>query len=310
MAADSVRGKRRSSRRKPGSRRKSQGGGRIARSRAYKHERDLERVMWTVQRELIRDGFFPGPGKLGWTWRDAIPPPAPAGMVNALYFFGRSATLLEAGMLVQEAYDWQTGLLAELLSLVKQGSGSPGLQTWLDENRTAVLTLLQNAKISEQNGMAFGGGDFTGVAGKAEAAVTALALKPEPESITALTQALQAMRPRARDVGFYAPGGSGPVSHFATILRERGWDYETIATLLGDLKAQEAFVTKDRWKEHRKAAIDTLKHRVNGRKAVLRRRFGSDSVLGNVAQNFPRHDRWAVLFSTRVEAHSTATVTL
>jgi hypothetical protein len=276
-------------------------------SRAYKHKRDLQGVMRALYNFLERAGLQMDPYHERWTWNDAVRP-APDGSQATCWLWDLAAMVTAAAMTTADACGWMDGPLGELDTRATAAQSAKELMPWLRKNREALCRLLRNIRVVEKEGVAFGARTLPSGPAEAAAAIDALLNEPTETGLEQLRAAFQTLAPRPVVAGFYRPGAAGPMGQFCMHLREDGLEYHELAEILGDLPTRESFRSDDAYARQRAAVVDALKHRINALKLKLLARFGSDRVLGDRARNLPRHKRWAVLFSIRVEAHSTATI--
>jgi hypothetical protein len=266
--------------------------------------------MRALYRMLERAGLQMGVYHEGWSWAEAVEP-APDGSQNTCRLFDYAAIVTSSAMLTADTCTWIAGPLGELHRRAAAAKSPDDLVSWLRRKRSTLGVHLANIQEFQGAGFAFGVVSRTALAAQASAAITALVAGGSEEDLAKLKKALGTLAPRPVIAGLYRPGAAGPVGQFALHLREWGLPYEEIVAILDDLKAPDTYPSVDAYKRRRTARVDAIKHRINGEKAKLRRMFGDDRVLETSAQNLPRQGRpYVVLFSIRVEKHSTATIHL
>lgn len=297
-------------RRSNGARRRSPQRTRKPRTRAYKHARGFEAVCEATQRVLIAQGYLEGPVRPGWRWRDFVPA-SRRGSPAVLQVVGLSLIVLEACAIVEDCFVWHNGPLAALLTTAEVHADRPDLiAAWLRRKRKRVVARIQSAAACELADLAYNAGDLSGAAMRAKDALEAFEAEQSSDKLAHLVDALRAMVPRPVAAEFYGPGKAGSKGHFANVLRDRGLEYEQIATILDVLKPRESCKNESHWKVHRASAIDSVKRSINNRKVLLRRQFGDESVLGKLAQNFPLGVRVMLLLSVHAERDARFTVSV
>lgn len=280
-------------------------------SRAYKHQRDLDALNEVVQRRLIARGDIAGPAKRGWTWYDAIPR-SPDGSPCAQLFLEESALLLDTIVVVTTTYESMNGLLAKLARRAHAAAETGSLRllkAWLRSQYPKLDRLLRNYVVVNDAGIAFQENGVSEMPSLLRRALAAFALAPSISHASTIAELVASMNARVIGAGFYGPRGSGPFGHVACLLRERGLTYDETALLLPQTKERSDFVYEHSWNEYKRALSDAIKHRVLHAKKLLNQTFGDESALEVGARDLPRNGRWVVLFSARVESQSTFALT-
>lgn len=230
--------------------------------------------MAATRRELERIGDHPTVRDDGrFSWRDIVPVPAEAGMQHQRQFSGRTASIIDAAVRVEHTYDILNGPLPELIEKLRIARDAlEGALSFAAQNGPNIAAAIHNGDFTRKQRVAFGAEpQRVKRFDQRSANRTMAACKEVGELISETLVGLEARMPDAVTAGLYALGSSGPVRHFAMVLKEGDRTPNEIAEYLGHLSARENFTHESSWKTHLRSAIGRTKKLANRAKHQVSR---------------------------------------